>query len=90
MGERGVRLLLSDSTNAEVPGVVPSEISLAKTLYEIIVEARGRLIAACFASHLHRIQQIVDASVDAGRYVSFLGRSMAPTVAFSTGPMTPL
>ena len=80
MGVRGVRLLLSDSTNAEVPGVVPSETSLAKTLYEIIVEARGRLIAACFASHLHRIQQIVDASVDAGRYVSFLGRSMQRNV----------
>ncbi len=80
LGRRGVRLLMADSTNAEVPGFVPSEASLRRTLYEIIVEARGRVIAACFASHLHRIQQIVDAAVDAGRYVAFLGRSMQHNV----------
>lgn len=80
LGNKGVRLLLSDSTNAERAGFVPSESSLGKHLYEIVVEAQGRLIAACFASHLHRVQQIVDASVDAGRYVSFLGRSMLRNV----------
>jgi ribonuclease J len=76
LGRAGVRLLLSDSTNAERTGFVPSEASLGRHLYEIVVEAKGRLIAACFASHLHRVQQIVDAAVDAGRYVAFLGRSM--------------
>ena len=80
LGRKGVRLLLSDSTNAEVPGYVPSESSLAPSLYEIIVETRGRVVAACFASHLHRVQQIVDACVDAGRKVAFLGRSMLRNV----------
>ncbi|MBU1227295.1 MAG: ribonuclease J [Actinobacteria bacterium] len=80
LGNRGVRLLMADSTNAERPGFVPSESSLRKPLYEIVVEAKGRLIAACFASHLHRVQQIVDAAVDAGRYVAFLGRSMQRNV----------
>jgi ribonuclease J len=80
LGRRGVRLLLSDSTNAEVAGYVPSESSLGPSLYEIIVETRGRVVAACFASHLHRVQQIVDACVDAGRKVAFLGRSMLRNV----------
>ncbi|MCB2223994.1 MAG: ribonuclease J [Actinobacteria bacterium] len=80
LGTRGVRLLMADSTNAEDPGFVPSESSLGKHLYEIVVEASGRLIAACFASHLHRVQQIVDAAVDANRYVAFLGRSMQRNV----------
>jgi len=81
LGRRGVRLLLADSTNAEEPGFVPSESSLARSLYEIVVESRGRVIAACFASHLHRVQQIVEAAVDCGRYVTFLGRSMQRNVA---------
>lgn len=80
LGRRGVRLLLSDSTNAEVPGFVASESSLAQPLYEIVVETKGRLIAACFASHIHRVQQIVDAAVDAGRYVAFMGRTMLRNV----------
>jgi ribonuclease J len=80
LGKRGVRLLLSDSTNAEQPGFVPSESSLAQPLYEIVVETKGRLVAACFASHIHRVQQIVDAAVDAGRYVAFMGRTMVRNV----------
>ena len=76
LGRRGVRLLLADSTNAEMPGFVPSESSLRQSLYEIVVESRGRLVAACFASHVHRVQQIVDAALDAGRTIAFLGRSM--------------
>jgi ribonuclease J len=80
LGRRGVRLLLSDSTNAEMPGFVPSESTLAQALYEIVVETPGRLVAACFSSHIHRVQQIVDAAVDAGRRVAFMGRSMLRTV----------
>ncbi len=80
LGREGVRLLLADSTNAEVPGFVPSESSLAQPLYEIVVETTGRIVAACFASHIHRVQQIVDAAVDAGRYVGFMGRSMVRNV----------
>jgi ribonuclease J len=80
LGREGVRLLLADSTNAEVPGFVPSEASLSQPLYEIVVETTGRLVAACFSSHIHRVQQIVDAAVDAGRYVGFIGRSMIRNV----------
>jgi ribonuclease J len=80
LGRKGVRLLLSDSTNAEMPGFVPSESSLGQPLYEIVVETKGRLVAACFASHIHRVQQIVDAAVDAGRYVALMGRSMVRNV----------
>jgi ribonuclease J len=84
LGRQGVRLLLADSTNAEMPGFVTSESSLAQPLYEIVVETRGRLVAACFASHLHRVQQIVDAAVDAGRKVAFLGRSMVRNVEIAS------
>ncbi len=76
LGREGVKLLLADSTNAEVPGFVDSETSLSRTLFDIVAGARGRVIAACFASHLHRVQQILDAAVADGRYVAFLGRSM--------------
>ena len=80
LGRQGVRLLLADSTNAEVPGFVPSESSLGHSLYDIIAESSGRVIAACFASHLHRVQQIADAALDSGRKVAFLGRSMVRNV----------
>ncbi len=83
LGRNGVRLLLSDSTNAERPGFVPSESTLAQPLYEIVVESTGRVVAACFASHLHRVQQIANAAVDAGRYISFLGRSMLRNTALA-------
>jgi ribonuclease J len=76
LGNRGVRLLLSDSTNAEKPGFEPSESSVGQPIADIIRDAPGRVIAACFSSHVHRVQQIVDAGVAAGRTVSFFGRSM--------------
>lgn len=75
-GREGVRLLMSDSTNAEIPGFVPSETSLAAEITEIISRAQGRVVAACFASHVHRVQQIADAGLAAGRKVAFAGRSM--------------
>ncbi len=76
LGRQGVRLLMGDSTNAERPGFVPSEISLAKPIRDIVHHAPGRVLAACFASHVHRVQQIVDAAADDGRKIAFLGRSM--------------
>jgi ribonuclease J len=76
LGRRGVRLLMADSTNAERPGFIPSESSLRSSLYELVVEAKGRVVAACFASHLHRVEQMVTAVVDTGRSFAFLGRSM--------------
>ena len=75
-GDRGVRLYLGDSTNAERSGFVPSESSLAGPITDIVRIARGRVIAACFSSHIHRVQQIVDAGVAAGRKVALAGRSM--------------
>ncbi len=75
-GRLGVRLLLSDSTNAEYPGFVASESSLADPIRDIIRDAPGRVIAACFSSHIHRVQQIADAGISTGRKVAFFGRSM--------------
>jgi ribonuclease J len=75
-GKQGVRLLLSDSTNAERPGFVPSESSLADPIRDIVRDAPGRVIAACFSSHIHRVQQIADAGISTGRKVAFFGRSM--------------
>ncbi len=76
LGRDGVRLLMADSTNAENPGFVPSETSLEVPISEIVQHAPGRVIAACFASHVHRVQQIADAAVDANRKIAFIGRSM--------------
>jgi ribonuclease J len=75
-GRLGVRLLLSDSTNAEYPGFVPSESSLADPIRDIVRDAPGRVIAACFSSHIHRVQQIANAGISTGRKVAFFGRSM--------------
>ena len=76
LGNRGVRLLLSDSTNAEKPGFEPSESSVGQPIADVVRDAPGRVIAACFSSHVHRVQQIANAGVAAGRKVAFFGRSM--------------
>ena len=76
LGRKGVRLLLSDSTNAERPGFVPSETSLASEIEDIIGNAEGRVVAACFASHVHRVQQLANAAIADGRTIAFQGRSM--------------
>lgn len=75
-GRQGVRLLLADSTNAEVPGFVESEASVGREIRDLVSRADGRVILACFASHIHRVQQVLDAVVGAGRKFAFLGRSM--------------
>ncbi|MBI5232712.1 MAG: ribonuclease J, partial [Coriobacteriales bacterium] len=75
-GKRGVKLMLSDSTNAERPGVTLSEAEVGKTIHEIIAEAEQRVIVASFASHIHRLQQVIDAAVAADRKVAVTGRSM--------------
>jgi ribonuclease J len=83
LGERGVRLLLSDSTNAERPGFVPSESSVGRPIADVIRDAPGRVIAACFSSHVHRVQQIANAGVTAGRKIAFFGRSMHRTTTIA-------
>jgi ribonuclease J len=76
LGDAGVDLFLCDSTNAEIPGVGPSESEIGPNLHRLIRGAEGRVIVACFASNVARVQQIIDASVALGRKVSFVGRSM--------------
>ncbi|MGH9149676.1 MAG: ribonuclease J [Acidimicrobiales bacterium] len=80
----GIRLMLGDSTNAEEPGFTASERAVGETLRDLFRDHQGkRVIAACFASHLHRIQQIADAAVAHGRTVATLGRSMGKNVALA-------
>jgi ribonuclease J len=76
LGDAGVDLFLCDSTNAEIPGVGPSESEVGPNLHRLIRGADGRVIVACFASNVDRVQQIIDAAVALGRKVSFVGRSM--------------
>jgi ribonuclease J len=83
LGRHGVRLLLSDSTNAEKPGFEPSESSVGQPIADVIRDAKGRVIAACFASHIHRIQQIADAGIQNGRKIAFFGRSMHRNTAIA-------
>ncbi|WP_302389805.1 ribonuclease J [Eggerthella sinensis] len=72
----GVDLMMSDSTNAQNPNFTPSEAEVGKELAKIIAQAKGRVIIASFASHIHRMQQICDAAVANGRKVVVTGRSM--------------
>jgi ribonuclease J len=76
LGSEGIDLLMSDSTNAEVAGFVPSERNIGPVVDEVFRVARERVIVACFASHIHRVQQVLDAAHDSGRKVCFVGRSM--------------
>jgi ribonuclease J len=82
--KRGVHLLLSDSTGAERAGMVPSERTVGPAIREIIEEAGRLVVVACFASHIHRIQQVSDAARSVGRKVAFLGRSMLNAVEQAT------
>jgi ribonuclease J len=77
----GIRLLLSDSTNAEESGFTESEKSVGATLQRVFAARPGRrIVVACFASHIHRIQQILEAAAATGRKVATLGRSMRKNV----------
>ncbi|HEX6754362.1 MAG TPA: ribonuclease J [Mycobacteriales bacterium] len=76
LGVEGVDLLLADSTNAEVPGFVTPEREIGPVLDAVIRGATRRVIVACFASHVHRVQQVLDAAAQHDRKVAFVGRSM--------------
>ena len=76
IGQDGVLILLSDCTNVERPGFVPSERTVSDTFEAVFRDAPKRVIMACFASNVHRVQQAVDMSVKAGRKVALMGRSM--------------
>ncbi|MDP9408109.1 MAG: ribonuclease J [Actinomycetota bacterium] len=76
LGLEGVDLLLSDSTNADVPGFVTPEREVGGVVADLLRDAEKRVIVACFASHVHRVQQVLDAAEAHGRHVAFIGRSM--------------
>jgi ribonuclease J len=79
--ESGVRVLMADSTNADKPGWSPSESTIGETFNQLFPKWRGRrLIVSCFASHLHRVQQICDVAISEGRTIFPLGRSMVNNV----------
>src|SRR5437667_4552618 len=76
LGNRGVDLLLGDSTNAERPGFTPSERVVGEAFRQIIPQRSGRIIVSSFASNVHRMQQAIDVAIQAGRKVCIVGRSM--------------
>ncbi|AJW79311.1 ribonuclease J [Clavibacter michiganensis] len=76
LGEAGIDLFMSDSTNADVPGFTPTERSIGPVLDAVISKAPRRVIVASFSSHVHRVQQVLDAAHANGRRVAFIGRSM--------------
>lgn len=76
LGEEGVDLFLTDSTNAEVPGFIPSEREIGSVIAEVIRKTEGKVVVSSFASHVHRVQQVIDAAVANGRKVALYGRSM--------------
>ena len=83
LGDEGVDLFLTDSTNAEVPGFTTSEKDIAPVLDRVFAKSNQRIIVACFASHVHRVQQVLDAAVAHGRKVAYVGRSMVRNMAIA-------
>jgi len=76
LGNRGVDLLLGDSTNAERPGFTPSERVVGEAFRQIIPQRHGRILVSSFASNVHRMQQAIDVAIQVGRKVCIVGRSM--------------
>lgn len=83
LGDAGVDLFMVDSTNAEVPGFLISEREIEPALHKVFGTATGRIVVASFASHIHRVQQIVDVAVRYDRKIAFVGRSMVRTMAIA-------
>ncbi|MDO9377574.1 MAG: ribonuclease J [Nocardioidaceae bacterium] len=83
LGEQGVDLFLTDSTNADVPGFTTTERDITPALDRAFAASSGRIVVACFASHVHRVQQVLDAAVRHGRQVAYIGRSMVRNMAIA-------
>ena len=83
LGEEGVDLFLTDSTNAEVPGFTAPERDISSAIDKVFRHAERRIIVACFSSHVHRVQQVLDAAEKAGRKVAMVGRSMLRNMAIA-------
>jgi ribonuclease J len=80
LGREGLLLLCGDSTNADRRGMSPSESSVGPQLQQVFARCGGRIVVTCFASNIHRVQQVVDAAATLGRKVSLVGRSMRKNV----------
>src|SRR5436190_15546164 len=80
LGREGILLLCGDSTNADRPGMSPSESAVGPKLEEVFGRCQGRIVVTCFASNIHRLQQVVDAAAALGRKVALVGRSMRKNV----------
>lgn len=83
LGEKGVDLFMVDSTNAEVPGFVAPERGIGPVLDGVFADSQKRIIVASFASHVHRVQQVLDAAAAHGRRVALVGRSMVRNMAIA-------
>ena len=86
LGEEGVDLFMTDSTNAEVPGFTTAEKNIGPVLDGVFHQSKQRIIVACFASHIHRVQQILDAAANHGRKCAYVGRSMVRNMARGARP----
>ncbi|MBB6629607.1 ribonuclease J [Nocardioides sp. KIGAM211] len=84
LGDEGVDLFLTDSTNAETPGFTPTEKSITPVIDQVFRDSHQRIIVACFASHVHRVQQVLDAADRHGRKVGYVGRSMVRNMAIAS------
>src|SRR5688500_4259677 len=76
LGRDGILCLCGDSTNADRPGVAPSESAVGPVLLDVFNRCEGRIIVTCFASNVHRVQQVVDVAAQLDRRVALVGRSM--------------
>jgi len=85
LGREGLLLLCGDSTNADRAGMSPSESSVGPRLEEVFARCDGRIVVTCFASNIHRVQQVVDAAAQLDRKVSLVGRSMRKNVNIGKG-----
>ena len=83
LGEEGVDLFMADSTNADVPGFTTAEREIGPVLQELFGKVDKRIIVASFSSHIHRVQQVLDAAAAHNRYVCFVGRSMVRNMAIA-------
>ena len=83
LGDEGIDLLLADSTGADSPGHVPPERTVGDSIRQLVTDARGLIVVASFASHVHRIQQVLDAAIAVGRRPVFVGRSMVRNMAIA-------
>ena len=83
LGEEGVDLFMADSTNADVPGFTTAEREIGPVLQDLFGKVDKRIIVASFSSHIHRVQQVLDAAAAHNRYVCFVGRSMVRNMAIA-------